>query len=130
MKRVFGGEKSQSGFDWAEHQLEQRGGYLIIVARFIPGGRTAVTFSAGYTTTFPCRRFLAADVLAGVHLGDLRRAARLLRRQAVRGAAVEGPDPRVRRGGRGRGLVELVRHRRERRRRDAAGQTARADVDP
>ena len=30
-----------------------------------PGGRTATTFSAGYIQSFPWRRFLAADILAG-----------------------------------------------------------------
>ena len=65
VKRVFRGEKSHSAFAWAERQLMQRGTYLIIVARFIPGGRTATTFSAGYIQTFPYRRFIVADILAG-----------------------------------------------------------------
>jgi membrane-associated protein len=65
VKSVFRGEKSHAAFAWAERQLEERGTYLIIVARFIPGGRTATTFSAGYVQTFPYRRFIAADVLAG-----------------------------------------------------------------
>jgi membrane-associated protein len=65
VKRVFRGEKSHKAFEWAERQLMQRGTYLIVIARFIPGGRTATTFSAGYIQTFPYRRFLAADVLAG-----------------------------------------------------------------
>ena len=53
VKRVFRGEKSHAAFAWAERQLMQRGTYLIVVARFIPGGRTATTFSAGYVQTFP-----------------------------------------------------------------------------
>ena len=65
VKRVFRGEKSRTAFAWAERQLMQRGTYLIVVARFIPGGRTATTFSAGYIQSFPYRRFIAADVLAG-----------------------------------------------------------------
>jgi len=70
VKRVFGGEKSHRGFEWAERQLEQRGTYLIIIARFIPGGRTATTFSAGYIQSFPYRRFIAADILAGFIWGS------------------------------------------------------------
>ena len=31
--------------------LEQRGGYMIVVARFIPGGRTVTTFTAGFVET-------------------------------------------------------------------------------
>ncbi len=99
---LFGGEKSRKGFDWAEQQLEQRGTYIIVIARFIPGGRTAVTFSAGYIHTFSWRRFLAADVVAGFVWGTYAAMPGLLRRQDVRGAAVEGPDRRVRRGSRGR----------------------------
>jgi membrane protein DedA with SNARE-associated domain len=48
---------------WAEHQLEERGAYIITVARFIPGGRTATTFSAGYVE-FTWRRFLVFDAIA------------------------------------------------------------------
>ena len=59
--------------------------YLIVIARFIPGGRTAMTFAAGYTQGMPWRRFIVADVIAGVIWGDVRGAARLRRRQAVRG---------------------------------------------
>lgn len=69
VKRVFSGDKSRRGFEWAERQLEERGTYLIIVARFIPGGRTATTFAAGYTHAFAYRRFLKADILAGVIWG-------------------------------------------------------------
>ena len=33
--------------DWARARLRAGGGYTVAVARFVPGGRTAVTFSAG-----------------------------------------------------------------------------------
>ena len=69
VKRVFRGEKSAKAFTWAETQLEIRGMYLIVIARFIPGGRTAVTFSSGYIHTFPWRKFIIADVIAGVIWG-------------------------------------------------------------
>ena len=66
VKRLFRSDKARHGFEWAERQLEQRGFYLIIVARFIPGGRTAVTFASGYTHGMTWRRFIVADVVAGV----------------------------------------------------------------
>jgi membrane-associated protein len=69
VKKIFRGDKSRKGFEWAERQLEERGTYLIVVARFIPGGRTAVTFAAGYIHTFPWKRFFLADVLAGLIWG-------------------------------------------------------------
>jgi membrane-associated protein len=65
VKRWFSSEKSRRRLDWAEGMLDERGAYIIVVARFIPGGRTAVTFSAGYVPTFPWRRFVVYDVVAG-----------------------------------------------------------------
>ncbi len=35
--------------DWAAEQIRTRGGLLLITARFIPGGRTALTVSSGIT---------------------------------------------------------------------------------
>jgi membrane-associated protein len=66
VKRWFSGEKSRKRFEWAERTLDERGAYIIIIARFIPGGRTAVTFSAGYIPTFAWRRFIVYDIAAGV----------------------------------------------------------------
>ena len=34
---------------WAQQQIRARGGLLLITARFIPGGRTALTLSSGIT---------------------------------------------------------------------------------
>jgi membrane-associated protein len=34
---------------WAQQQIKDRGGLLLITARFIPGGRTALTLSSGIT---------------------------------------------------------------------------------
>ena len=62
--RFFGGEGTRRRIDWAERQLEERGGELIVVARFIPGGRTAVTLSAGLLN-FPWPRFAVFDAIAG-----------------------------------------------------------------
>ena len=65
VKRLFRSDKARHGFEWAEKQLERRGFYLIVIARFIPFGRIAVTFSSGYTHGMPWRRFIVADVVAG-----------------------------------------------------------------
>lgn len=65
VKRLFRHEKAHRGFDWAEQQLEQRGSYIILVARFVPFGRTAVTFTSGYTKGLPWHRFFRYDLLAG-----------------------------------------------------------------
>ncbi|MGH3079100.1 MAG: DedA family protein [Gaiellaceae bacterium] len=66
VKRWFRSEQWHKRLEWAERTLDERGAYIIIIARFIPGGRTAVTFSAGYLPTFPWRRFIVYDVAAGL----------------------------------------------------------------
>ncbi|HEX6681031.1 MAG TPA: DedA family protein [Gaiellaceae bacterium] len=65
MDRFFRSEKSRSRIDWAERQLAERGGELILIARFIPGGRTAVTLSAG-SLEYPWRRFAVFDAVAAL----------------------------------------------------------------
>jgi len=69
-RRFFSGEKAQKRLKWAQRTLEERGGYLIVVARFIPGGRTATTFTAGFVETYPWRRFLLFDAIAGAIWGS------------------------------------------------------------
>jgi membrane-associated protein len=64
-RRLFSSEKGQERIQWAERQLEERGGELIITGRFIPGGRLVVTFSAG-GLEFPWRRFIVFDCIACV----------------------------------------------------------------
>lgn len=66
-RRFFAGERRKR-IAWAEAALAERGGYLIVIARFVPGGRTAVTLSAGLLE-MPYRRFLAFDIAAGVIWG-------------------------------------------------------------
>jgi membrane-associated protein len=63
--RFFSGEKGRNRVAWARRQLRQRGGQFIVVGRFIPGGRTVVTLSAGMLR-FPWRRFLIFDVAAAL----------------------------------------------------------------
>ena len=62
--RFFTSEKSKKRIAWAQRQVEERGGELIVIARFIPGGRTAVTLSAG-TLGYPWRKFFVFDAIAG-----------------------------------------------------------------
>lgn len=62
------GSKSRAAFDWAAATLERRGGLILVVARYIPGGRTAATLTAG-TTRFPLRRFSFFDAIAALSWG-------------------------------------------------------------
>ena len=64
-RTLFRGSKGLKRLDWAARQLEARGGLLLLTARFIPGGRTAITVSCGVTRQ-PRRRFALFDGLACV----------------------------------------------------------------
>jgi membrane protein DedA with SNARE-associated domain len=41
--------KFHAKLTWARNQIKERGGLLLITARFIPGGRTALTLASGIT---------------------------------------------------------------------------------
>jgi membrane-associated protein len=64
-KRFFSGEKASARIEWAERLLRERAGQLIVLGRFIPGGRTAVALSAGLTH-FPWRRYVLFDAIAAL----------------------------------------------------------------
>lgn len=48
-RRFFDGPYARRGVQWACRQLRRRGGLILVVARFIPGGRTGATFTSGLT---------------------------------------------------------------------------------
>jgi membrane-associated protein len=64
VERFFKGERRKR-IDWAEEQVQERGGYLILIGRFIPGGRTAVTLACGLLE-MRWHRFIRYDVVAGL----------------------------------------------------------------
>jgi membrane protein DedA with SNARE-associated domain len=64
-RRFFATEKGARRRQWAERSLARFGVQLIIVCRFIPGGRTAVTLSCGLVG-YSRRRFVAATAVAAV----------------------------------------------------------------
>ncbi len=64
-RRFFRGEKGARRRAWAERSLERYGMPLIVVCRFIPGGRTAVTLCCGIVG-YRRRRFVIATAAAGV----------------------------------------------------------------
>jgi membrane protein DedA with SNARE-associated domain len=61
-EKFLRGERGRRSLEWAERALDRRGKTLIAVARFVPGGRTAVSLVAG-TTEFPWRVWAAADLV-------------------------------------------------------------------
>jgi membrane-associated protein len=64
-ERFLRGERGKRSLAWAENALDRRGRTLIAVARFVPGGRTAVSLVAG-TTEFPWKSWVLADLVGVV----------------------------------------------------------------
>ncbi len=64
-RRFFATPKGARTRAWAERSLGRFGTQLIIVCRFIPGGRTAVTLTCGLVG-YPRRRFVPATAVAAV----------------------------------------------------------------
>jgi membrane-associated protein len=64
-RRVFSGDKGIKRKAWAVQALDRHGAWIIIVCRFIPGARTAVTLVCGLVE-FRHRTFIIATACAGV----------------------------------------------------------------
>jgi membrane-associated protein len=64
-RRLFGSGKGSDRLEWARRALRTRGGVVIVVGRFLPGGRTASTFAAG-TLEMAWRRFARFDAGAAI----------------------------------------------------------------
>ena len=64
-RRFFSTPKGKAAKAWAQTSLQRFGTQLIIVCRFIPGGRTAVTLTCGLTG-YPRRRFVAGTAAAAI----------------------------------------------------------------
>jgi membrane-associated protein len=65
VRRLYGAAAGLGRLAWAGRVLERRGWYLVVVARFVPGGRTAVTLTAGLTRMRE-RIFLPAAAAAAI----------------------------------------------------------------
>lgn len=63
--RIAGRLLSRDRLRRAERGVKSKGWILIVIARFIPVGRTATTLAAG-TLEMPWRRFFVADAVAAI----------------------------------------------------------------
>jgi len=61
---LFRGEKGEKRLEATGRQIRKRGGLLLVTARFIPGGRTALTVSCGLTSQPFLSWFTRWDLLA------------------------------------------------------------------
>jgi len=59
------GSRRRAAYDWAEVALAERGGLVLIISRYIPGGRTAVTLTMG-AVRYDRRAFFLFDALAAI----------------------------------------------------------------
>jgi membrane-associated protein len=64
-RKFFAKPKGMATRDWAERSLKRYGMQLIIVCRFIPGGRTAVTLCCGLTG-YSRRQFIIGTAIAAI----------------------------------------------------------------
>ena len=67
--RLLSGRRGRRGRELAERTLQRGGGYVIVVARFVPGGRTATTLTAG-VTEMRWLRFASLAALAAAFWGS------------------------------------------------------------
>lgn len=65
LRKIKPGTRRRKAFEWAERALAERGGLVLVVARYIPGGRTAITLTMG-SVGYPLRRFTFYDTIAAV----------------------------------------------------------------
>ncbi|HET7327718.1 MAG TPA: DedA family protein [Nocardioidaceae bacterium] len=65
---IMRGEKGRRRLEWTERMLQRHGGSLVIVGRFIPGGRTATTVGCG-VLDYPRRRFIGFDAVGALTWG-------------------------------------------------------------
>jgi membrane-associated protein len=65
-ERIARGERGKRSLAWARRTLGERGALLIVVSRFIPGGRIATMLTAGLVDYPWKQRFLPADAAAAL----------------------------------------------------------------
>jgi membrane-associated protein len=68
LDRFSPGTKRHAMTGWARKALEERGGLVLVVARYVPGGRTAVTLTMG-AVRYPLRNFSLFAALAATSWG-------------------------------------------------------------
>jgi membrane-associated protein len=68
LKRARPGSKKAAAFARAGNLLDERGGAILVVCRYIPGARTAITLTAG-AVAYPLRSFTMFDGMAALSWG-------------------------------------------------------------
>jgi len=68
MKRAKPGSRKQAAWQRGHKLLEERGGAILVVCRYIPGARTAITLTAG-AVAYRLRSFSFFDAIAALSWG-------------------------------------------------------------
>lgn len=68
VRRLRAGTRRHAVFGWARRTMDERGGLILVVARYVPGGRTAVTLTMG-AVGFRLRSFALFAAVAAVSWG-------------------------------------------------------------
>ncbi|MFG1949841.1 DedA family protein [Micromonospora sp. NPDC048830] len=63
LARLPAASRRRAGSEWARRAVGRHGGLILTTARYVPGGRTAVTLTMG-AVRYPLLRFLLYDVVA------------------------------------------------------------------
>ncbi|SCL59166.1 membrane protein DedA, SNARE-associated domain [Micromonospora citrea] len=63
LARLPADSRRRAGSEWARRAVHRRGGLILTTARYVPGGRTAVTLTMG-AVRYPLRSFLLFDAVA------------------------------------------------------------------
>lgn len=63
LARLPADSRRRAGSEWARRVVDRRSGVILTTARYVPGGRTAVTLAMG-AVRYPVRYFLMYDALA------------------------------------------------------------------
>lgn len=88
-RKIKPGTKKAKLFDWAEKALAERGGLVLIIARYIPGGRTATTLITGMVG-YPLRKFATFDAIAAASWGVYTAGIGYFAGHAVEGDPIKG----------------------------------------
>ena len=114
MAKAKEGSKKQRAFRQAHKLIEDRGGVILVVCRYIPGARTAITLTAG-AVRYELRKFSFFDAIAAISWATYSTMVGYLGGEAFEEDPLKGL-------GLGLGialgvsaLIELIRHLRARR---------------
>lgn len=116
-RRAKPGTKGAAAFDWAGRTLAERGGIVLVVCRYIPGARTAVTLTAG-AVGYSLRRFSLFDAIAALSWGVYSALIGYVGGAAFEDDPLKGVALGLVLAVGVAGLTEVVRHQRRKRRRD------------